>query len=392
MNSHHKLILKKGKEKPVKNYHHWIFSGAVASLSESAEDGSLVSVYSSDHERLGTAYINRASSIIARMVDFSDADPLIAIEESIDNALTLRQSLFHDKETTAYRLINAEGDRLPGLIVDKYGDYLVIQVATLGIEKLKPLILEMLQKKVRPKGIYEKSSLPARREEGLTEYEGLLTGDLAEHVLVKENGISYVVDIVGGQKTGFFLDQREMRQLVREYAKDKNVLNCFSYTGGFSLAALAGNAARVTSVDVSLPAIERAEENAVLNTMQDRHRGIVADVFMFLREQQQKEYDFIILDPPAFVKRKTDIIAGCRGYKDVNRIAFSLLKEKSLLLTSSCSHFVDEKLFQQVVFQAAREANRQARIISKHRMAPDHPINMYHPEGEYLKSLFVYVE
>lgn len=385
------LVLKPGKDKPVRNYHHWIFSGAVASLPDSVSDGEIVSVTSSTGDLVGAAYVNRASSIVGRMVAFGRQDPLQAIESRIIEAITLRKRLFDTMQTTAFRLINAEGDKLPGLIVDQYGEYLVVQIATLGMERLKPLVIDILSRELRPKGIYEKSSLPARREEGLREYEGLVAGSVPDHVEVREHGQRIVVDIIGGQKTGFFIDQREMRHLVREYSAGKRVLNCFSYTGGFSLGALSGGALQATSVDISDDAIALAHENAAQNGYADKHRGIAADVFAYLREAKLGEFDFIILDPPAFVKRKNDVVAGCRGYKDINRLAFKLLPPASLLLTSSCSHFVDEKLFQQVVFQAAREADREVRILSRHRQAPDHPVNLYHPEGEYLKSLLLFV-
>ncbi len=386
------LILKAGKDKPVKNYHHWIFSGAVKALSDDATDGSIVQVFSSEREILGSAYVNRASGILGRMVAFGEGDPIETITDTIEKAVAFRQGLFDDKHTTAYRLVNAEGDRLPGLIVDRYGDYLAIQIATLGMEKLKPLVLETLHRLFSIKGIYEKSSLPARREEGLKDYEGPVVGNVPTTVEIKENGLTFLVDIAGGQKTGFFLDQREMRSLVRDYAKGRRLLNCFSYTGGFSVSALAGGALRATSVDISEDATKLSDENAGRNAVDSRHQSVTADLFEYLRESHPGDYDFIILDPPAFVKRKIDIVAGCRGYKDINRLALKLLPERSYLLTSSCSYFVDEKLFQQVVFQAAREADRRVRIISHHRQAPDHPINIYHPEGEYLKSLLLYVD
>lgn len=386
------LILKPGKDKPVRNYHHWIFSGAVRLLDDDAEDGSIVQVLSSDSKKLGSAYINRSSSIIARMIAFGEAAPMDTIRERIHEAIVLRQGLFSDGSTTAYRLINAEGDGLPGLIVDQYAGYLVIQIATLGMEKLKAQIIEMLSAEVSVTGIYEKSSLPARREEGLQPYEELLAGTVPDRVQILENGRAFFVDIRGGQKTGFFLDQREMRDLTASYARGRHVLNCFSYTGGFSLAALVGGAASATSVDISNEAIALAEDNAKLNTIDKVHTGIVADVFEFLRADHGREFNFIILDPPAFVKRRNDVVAGCRGYKDINRLAFAMLPTQSYLLTSSCSHFVDETLFQQVVFQAAREANRRVKILSRHRQAPDHPVNLYHPEGEYLKSLLLFVE
>lgn len=385
------IILKPSKDKAIRNRHHWIFSGAIQSMPE-VDNGSILPVYSHDGEQLGSAYINTRTSITGRMIAFGDIDPYESIRQNISQAIAFRTLLFVGKDTTAYRLINAEGDQLPGLIVDKYNDTLVIQIATLGMEKLKPRILEILTKELSPDCIYEKSNLPARREEGLDNAEGVLAGTIKEHILIKENGIQFLVDIVHGQKTGFFLDQREMRSLVHSYAKDRTVLNCFSYTGGFSLYALTGGAARVDSVDISEDAMTLATKNISQNNAGNiPHTEYAEDVFEFLR-QDKTPYNFIILDPPAFTKRKTDVVAACRGYKDINRVAMKRLPPKSFLLTSSCSHHVDEQLFQTVVFQAAREANRTVRIIQKHRLAPDHPINIYHREGEYLKSLLLFVE
>ncbi len=384
------VILKKNKDKPIRNRHHWIFSGAVKSLP-AFEDGAILPVRSEDGELLGRAYFNRKSSIIGRMLSFDETPPLEAVEKNVDDALALRKALLAEM-TNACRLINGEGDNLPGLIVDSYNDVLVIQITTLGMEKLKPFILDVLIRKISPRSIYERSNLPTRREEGLSDFEGHLFGTRPEHVEIQEEGLRFLVEIQGSQKTGFFLDLRDMRRLVRSLARGRTVLNCFCYTGAFSVAALAGGAARVDSIDSSERAVELAKQNFVLNSFSEESNAfVVEDVFTFLR-RKDLPYDFIILDPPAFAKKKADVVQACRGYKDINRLAMQKILPGGLLLTFSCSYFVDEALFQKVIFQAAVEAGRKVRLIQRHHLAYDHPINIYHPESEYLKSLVLFIE
>jgi 23S rRNA (cytosine1962-C5)-methyltransferase len=385
------VTLKPGKDKAVRNHHHWIFSGAVQSLPET-ENGALLPVRSADGDLLGHAYVNRASSIIGRMVSFGNQAPEDAVRQSVGRAVALRRRFFDRTTTNAVRLINAEGDHLPGLIADLYADVLVLQVATLGMEKLKPLILELLAVAVKPRSVYEKSDLPSRREEGLADFEGLLDGEPVGRVPIVEEGLPFLVDVTRSQKTGFYLDQREMRKLTRDFARGRRVLNAFSYTGAFSVYALKGGAVRADSVDSSDSAIAMAQENFELNGLPaDSGVFFTADVFQFLREPDL-DYDFIILDPPAFAKRKTDVVQACRGYKDINRLAIQRVRPQGLVMTSSCSHFVDDRLFQQVVFQAAGEAGRRVRILQRHRQAFDHPVNIYHPETEYLKGFLLYVD
>jgi 23S rRNA (cytosine1962-C5)-methyltransferase len=384
------VVLKKNKDKAVRNHHHWIFSGAVRTLPD-FEDGDILGVQSAGGDFLGYAYFNRRSSIIGRMLTFERTPPPQAIDAHVDRALALRKK-FVEPETNAYRLINAEGDGLPGLIVDRYDDVLVVQVATLGMEKLKPLIVSLLVGKLAPRTIYEKSILPARREDGIPDSEGLLYGAQADTVEIRENGLRFMVEITGSQKTGFYLDLRPMRRVVRSLARGRRVLNCFCYTGAFSAAALAGGAASVDSVDSSERAVSLARRNAALNGFHPEEQSFfVADAFDFLRRDLQP-YDFVILDPPSFAKRKTEVVRACRGYKDINRLALQKIRPGGLLLTFSCSHFVDGALFQQVIFQAAGEAGRGVRILQRHHLAYDHPINLYHPESEYLKSLLLYVD
>lgn len=384
------VTLKAGKDKAVRNRHHWIFSGAVGSLPD-FEDGDILAVESAKGEFLGYGYFNRRCSIIGRMLSFDRTPAREAIKSNIERAAILRRSFF-DERTNAFRLVNAEGDGLPGLIIDRYDDVQVLQVTTLGMEKLKPLVLEVLERVAPSRAVYEKSSLPARREEGLTDFEGLLTGTMPPETRFLENGFPFVADIVRSQKTGFFLDQREMRRLVMSLSQECRILNCFSYTGGFTVYGLRGGASRVVSVDTSEPALDLARKNVALNGFEVGEADFVrADVFDYLRTLKE-EFDLIILDPPAFAKKKTDVVQACRAYKDLNRVALSKVPAGGLLLTFSCSHFVDEPLFRTVIFQAAAEAGRRVRLLQRHHQAFDHPLNIYHPESEYLKGFLLYVD
>ncbi|HOX60523.1 MAG TPA: class I SAM-dependent rRNA methyltransferase [Candidatus Magasanikbacteria bacterium] len=385
------VVLKPGKEKPIKNFHHWIFSGAIESAPDFS-DGDVLPVYSAAHELLGRAYFNSKTSISGRMIVWGDEVPSKMIQDRLSSAVKMRQILFSDENTNAYRLVNSEGDGLPGLVVDKYSDVLVMQIATAGIDKLKKIIVDWLIENLKPKAIYEKSDMSSRREEGIPPCEKLLFGELPKKLVVIENGNKFAVDIVGGQKTGFFLDQREMRNYVGSISKGKKILNCFGYTGGFSVYAARSGAEEVMTVDISESAVRLAEENFILNNFDTEKNGfIVADVFEYLRNEPLN-FDLIILDPPAFAKKKDDVMKACRGYKDINRVVLSKMPPHSILVTSSCSYHVDPALFQQVIFQAARDARRRVRIIGRHAQVPDHPLNIFHPEGEYLKSLVLFVE
>jgi 23S rRNA (cytosine1962-C5)-methyltransferase len=385
------VILKPGKEKALLQRHHWIFSGAVQSLPP-FEDGDFLPVYASNGQLLGSGYFNRRSGIIGRMVAFDETPPLESLRHRFDKAIKLRREVLDFNQTNAYRLVNGEGDGIPGLIVDVYDEVVVLQSSTKGIERLKSWIVDELNCRLKPRTIYEKSLLPSRSEEGLQNVQGYLSGEEQGEVTFKENGLLFTTSLEKSQKTGFFLDHREMRQWVRQLAKGKTVLNAFSYTGGFSVYALAGGVKRVDSLDISEEAIEAAKRHVELNGWDaQRHGFFCEDAFTFLREHELA-YDLVILDPPAFAKRQKDVVAACRGYKDINRLAMQKMPSRSLLLTCSCSHYVNEELFQKVLFQAALEARRQVRMIGRHRLAPDHPINLFHPESSYLKSFLLFLE
>lgn len=386
------VTLKKGKEKIFHQRHHWIFSGAIHSYPDSYKAGEILPVFSAEGEELGAAYFNKRSSISGRILSFGKQAVEIAVEQAIKDAIALRNYFFKGN-TTAYRLINGEGDRLPGLIVDRYGENLVIQIGTLGMERLKPQLLKLLLAHYPVHGIYEKSTLPTRKEEGLENYEGLLYGEVGDWIEIEEEGHRFLISIREGQKTGFFLDQREMRKWIGTLSVGKKVLNAFCYSGGFTVYALKGGALQVDSVDISKEASELVEKNLQLNgLLGGSSRTYCEDVFSFLKRHPLEEYGIVILDPPAFAKKKGDVINACRGYKEINRLAFQKMRGGSLLLTCSCSYHIDATLFQQVIFQAAQEAGKQVKIIGKHRLGIDHPLNLFHPEGDYLKSLLLYID
>jgi 23S rRNA (cytosine1962-C5)-methyltransferase len=378
-----RVVLKPGREKSILQRHPWIFSGAIQKRP-SHKAGEIFPIYSSLNQLLGHAYFHPDNSIAGRLLNFDATDPLDSVRSSIDQAIALRTELVRE---SGRRLINAEGDGLPGLIVDQYSDVLVVQIHTAGMELLKPLVLDHLIQRLNPKTIYEKSLSPARHQEGLSDSQKLLFGPETPEVIIQEHGISYIIQPLKGQKTGFFLDQRAMRKTVLDLAHGKTVLNCFAYTGGFSLAALKGGCSHVTSIEISPDACALTARHCL---DPQRHIIIQADVFDFLRTSSLS-YDLVILDPPAFAKKRSDLEMASRGYRDINRLAFQKMPSSSILITSSCSAYMDTPLFQQLIFQAAAETGRSVRILGRHIQALDHPVSIYHPEGDYLKSLVLHV-
>lgn len=380
-----RLQLKKGKEKPILQHHHWIYSGAVASFPE----GSIAEVASASGEKLGLAFLNSGHSIAGHMIAYGSESLEEALKSRIRNAALLRRRWFVPARTNAIRLINAEGDGIPGLIVDAYADVLVLQISHPALESIKELIAALLIEEFHPATLYEKSTSFLRKKGGMDEARSLLYGPECPVVEVMENGLKFSVDVRNGQKTGLFLDQREMRLFVRQHAQGKRVLNAFAYTGGFSIAALAGGASHVDSVESSARCREPLEQNLKLNGLQN-HRFIEADVFDFL-QSADFSYDLVILDPPAFVKKRADIANAFRAYKELNRLTLQKMPAGSLLVSCSCSYHVDESLFQNILFRAALEAKRKVRILGRHRHALDHPISIFHPESSYLKSFILYL-
>lgn len=383
-----RVVLKKNREKAVRNRHPWIFSGAVDRVEEGLNPGDLVRVFSSGEEFLGIGYFNSESQITVRMLAFEDVPVDKAFfDASIARAFDTRRR-FLPPATTAYRLIHSEGDFLPGLIVDVYGDFLVAEFNTAGMDVLKPVIVNCLRKYLPEASIFERSDPDLRKREGLERSVGVLAGhEPPEEIEIEENGLRFGVDIKGGQKTGFFLDQRESREFVRTVSARKRVLNCFAYTGGFSVYATKGGAREVVSVESSASAVAMGRKNFERNGLgTSGNVWFQEDVFEFLRKPS-RPFDLIILDPPAFCKHPGQVNQAARGYKDINLQALKRLPAGGLLFTFSCSSFISPDLFQKIVFGAAADARRDVRILRKTSHAFDHPINIYHPEGEYLKGL-----
>ena len=385
------LKLKRGKERAVLHKHPWIFTGAVDRMPE-AEEGDIVRVADALGTTLGYGFFSGRGMIVCRLFHFGETDRDFSADfwkEKIANALYIRERLVKSAYTDAFRILHAEGDFFPGIIADAYGDTVVVQTTVEGAHRLTADAVEgFLQAGFKYIGIIKKKySDKSNDDEGIKWYPA--RPELPVRIL--ENGLQFLVHPEEGQKTGFYLDQRENRQLLRTLAADKSVLNTFSYSGGFSVYALAGGASEVTSVDVSAPAVKLGDENVDLNGFSDRHASVTDDCFDFLRKTD-KQYDIIVLDPPAFAKSIRSVPNAARGYKDLNMSAFKKLKPGGLLLTFSCSQNISRELFQKIVFGAAVDAGRNVRILKHLVQPPDHPVNIFHPEGEYLKGLLLHVE
>lgn len=386
------IRLKPRKERPVLLGHPWIFSGAVANLDPTMEPGTIVTVQSASGEVLGRAYVNPRCAIAVRMLTRAD-EPIDAewLQRRVAAARELRRAVL-PPGTDAYRLINGEGDFLPGFIADVYAATVVIQCLTAGAARLKRLLVQALQAIVPGAGLYERSVGNVRREEGLGAEEGILAGDVSnEPVQVAECGLRFLVDVRAGQKTGFFLDQRDNRQLVRSLAGGRSVLNAFGYTGAFAVYAAAGGARQVTSVDSSARALELARRNWACNALPAAAGEFVeADVFRYLRECERAA-DLLVLDPPALVKRRAELARGARAYKDLHLWAFRRAMPGAYVATFSCSQHVSPEVFWGIVHAAARDAGRSVQVLRQLGAGADHPVSVAHPEGLYLKGLLLRV-
>jgi len=383
-----RVILMRGREKPVLRGHPWVFSGAVAKVEGEVSPGEVGEVYSKGGQFLGLGHINPRSQIVVRLLTQKKEELRENFfRERISRAVALREDWLKGK-TNAYRVINGEGDYLPGLIVDRYRDTLVLQCLTAGMDRLKGMLTNLLVKEFRPQSIYERSDVATRNEEGLAENSGLLFGkDVPEFIEMEEYGCRFRANVKKGQKTGFYLDQRENRFLLKGLSAEKKILDCFCYTGAFSIHAGSGGAKDVTLVDSSEEALAMAEEHFTLNQLEKiPHRFIRGDVFEIMRGLEPG-YDVVILDPPPFAKKKGHLPSASRGYKDLNLWAFRLLNKEGLLLTFSCSHHMSWDLFQKIVFSAALDSGRSVQLLGRMGHPSDHPINLSHPEGEYLKGL-----
>lgn len=391
-----KLYLAKGKEHSLKRFHPWVFSGAIKKIDGTEPvEGDTVEVYSSQREFLGMGHW-APGSIAVRIFSFEQVSPDYTFWKSkVQQAYDYRQrlGLVDDPHTDVYRLVYAEGDGVPGLIVDVYKDTAVIQTHSVGMYSVRGHVAQALQEIYGTSlvAVYDKSaeSLPAKSP--VQAQNGYLFGESSGGVVVTENGNQFYVDWESGQKTGFFIDQRENRELLARYAKGKSVLNTFCYTGGFSVYALNAGAAEVHSVDVSKKAIELTISNGDLSQAPERHEAFAIDTFDFLKGKEDR-YDLIILDPPAFAKSQKVRHNAVMGYKRLNAEAIKRIKPGGILLTFSCSQVVDKYLFNNTVMAAAIEAGRTIKIMHHLTQPADHPISIFHPEGEYLKGLALFVE
>ncbi len=409
-----RITLKPGKDKPVLAHHPWIFSGAIA-RTEDISDGDTVDVLDSAGRFIARGYYNSRSQIAVRVWTWND-EPVdrAFLRARLERAMTARDAMINRDATDAYRLVNAESDLLPGLVVDRYADFIVLQFLTLGAEKRKTEITKLVQELLEPCSVYERSDVDVREKEGLQSSVGILCGaeppDLVE---IRENNLRFLVDVKCGHKTGFYLDQRENRArvaaLLHSAAEQRSrgageersavggqrslpseILNVFSYTGAFAVYACAENPnVRVVNLDTSRDALNLARKNMRLNGCEDRGEFEEGDAFQVLRRYRDmgRSFDAIILDPPKFVHAQSQVQSGLRGYKDINLLAFKLLKPGGTLVTFSCSGQVSAELFQKVAFEAATDAKRDAQIVAKLLQAPDHPILLSFPESEYLKGL-----
>ncbi|MCD6577832.1 MAG: class I SAM-dependent rRNA methyltransferase [Anaerolineaceae bacterium] len=394
----YQLRLKTNREKSIQRKHPWIFSGAVQEIDGNPGLGETVKVVSSGGEELGCAAYSPRSSIRARMWSFETQQEIndVFIENKMRVAINLRlkQNIINSTNNSC-RLINAESDGLPGLIVDLYADLLVVQLLSTGPERWKDTIVKSLISITGKENIFERSDIEVRKLEGLPLRKGILAGKIPDTpVEIVENGKRFLVDIVNGQKTGFYLDQRENRRTIKQYAENRKALNCFSYSGAFTVYLLEGGADNVTSIDSSQKAIDLAKKNIEINDLpEDKIDWINGDVFKELRYLRDRglSYDMVILDPPKFAPTVAQVRSASRGYKDINLLAFKLLKPGGILATFSCSGGIDRRLFQKIVADAALDANVNALVLEQLSQGADHPIALNFPEGAYLKGLICYV-
>ncbi|WP_207535772.1 class I SAM-dependent rRNA methyltransferase [Desertivirga arenae] len=385
--------LKKGKDKAVRQLHPWVFSGAIDFVKGKPENGDLVTVTDMSGDFLAYGFYNKESRVAVRLLEWNQE---VEVNEDwwrvrIQKAVASRRSILNSDDTNACRLIFSEADYLPGLIVDKYSDYLSVQILTSGIEKVKSTIISELATLLQPKGIFDRSDAGARAHEGMEASHGVLYGEAPpEFVEVIENGIRYHINIAEGQKSGFFCDQRDNRKIVAEHAAGKRVLDCFSYSGGFTLNALKLGAAEVMSVDSSALAIETLKQNIELNQFENaKHTAVQSDVNKQLRllKENGEKFDIIVLDPPKYAPSRSTLDKASRAYKDLNRIGMLLLNSGGLLATFSCSGAVDIAHFKQILAWAALDAGKEIQFIYQFCQPEDHPVRASFPEGEYLKGL-----
>lgn len=389
------ILLRKGKEESLDRFHPWVFSGAIASLPEDIEEGEVVAVIAHDGRHVGVGHY-QIGSIAVRMLDFADTviDKRFFVAR-LNDALRMRKALHLDRpDNNAYRLVHGEGDFLPGLIVDIYGTTAVVQAHSPGMHYSREVIALALTEMdgIEIANVYYKSETTLPYKAQLDPRNDYLIGGFDTNVAI-ENGLQFHIDWLKGQKTGFFVDQRDNRMMLERFCSGRNVLNMFCYTGGFSVYALRGGAKKVVSVDSSAKAIALTSANVELNFPDDsRHQAIAEDAFKYLDSMGNGEFDLIVLDPPAFAKHRSALKNALRGYQRLNYKAFEKIASGGILFTFSCSQAVSREQFRLAVFSAAAQSRRRVRILHQLTQPADHPVSIYHPEGEYLKGLVLYVE
>lgn len=385
-----RVILKPGKDKRVRMGHLWVYQGEIGIIDIGVKPGDVVEVLDNRGRFLGMGYYNQASQIAVRLLS-KEREPIDRdfFRKRLEHALAYRKRV--RPEATSYRLIYGEGDRLPGLIVDRFEDYLVVQFLTKGMDVHRETIIQLLAELCQPKAIIERSDTSARRLEELPECTGCIYGKVPSGPIeIRDNGLKFRVDLLEGQKTGYFLDQSANRAALRSYVSGRKVLDCFCHVGSFAVHAAAYGAQSVLGVDISDDAVTLAAQNADLNGLGDICRFKTANVFDFLRDEEarQSEFDLIILDPPAFTKSKQTVDRAVRGYKEINLRALKMLPPGGILVTCSCSHHMNNELFWEIINSAAVDAKRQIRLLERRTQGPDHPILVGVPETEYLKSWY----
>ena len=391
------VILKKGKEKAALQRHPWIFSGAIDKVKGAPENGEIVKVFGADKSFLAYGYYNSQSRVAVRLLEWDEETAIDKdwYQQKLRNAIASRAHVLNNEDTNTCRLVFSEADYLPGLIIDKYADFLSLQILSAGIENVKADIIDILRAELNPTGIFDKSDANARTHENLEVSQGLLWGENPpEFIEVKENGMRYHINIADGQKSGFYCDQRDNREILAAYTKDKEVLDCFCYSGGFTLNSLKHGAKHVTSVDSSALAIETLKHNLGLNGFtEDQQTSIQSDVNKQLRafKEEGRTFDVIILDPPKYAPSRSALDRAARAYKDLNRLGMLLLNPGGILATYSCSGAVDLETFKQITAWAALDAGKEVQVIKQFHQPEDHPVRISFPEGEYLKGLLVRV-
>ena len=387
----YRVYLKKKEDRRIRQGHSWVYANEVERIEGEGKNGDLAAVYDYSGRFLGKGFINHVSKILVRIFirDDSECDKEL-FKKRIKKANDYRLKLGYEN---CYRMVFGEADDLPALIIDKYADVFSVQILSLGMDKHKGEIIDALNELYSPRGIYERSDAQVRRKEGLELKKGILYGDFDPRVIIEENGLKMIADLENGQKTGYFLDQKENRFALRRYSKNSEVLDCFCNVGGFSLNAAAAGAKKVTALDISEKALSDVRENAKLNGLDNIITTRCGDVFEILREYKRDgvKFDTVVLDPPAFCKSAADVPDAYRGYKDINILGLKLVREGGFLVTASCSHYMTSQLFEKMLREAAKESSRTVRVAEIKTQAPDHPALLAADETTYLKFYVLHV-